>query len=503
MILRSVDHEHGIQGQQHPEDDNNDKNNNNNDNEEEEDLIGDEVQDTLRQQEVPHDEYGDNEENYEDYSSEEENESAQTSEDFLMWLESHEEDFHMDLHDFTTADRLLLPYICDECGSSLLPGTSTLYHSTRIVNYDLCQECFEENHKHLTMANAFLRIGGTEEQEEQQHQQQLSWNNNNIYDHDRAHFGLDYNLMRVTSKEWKGLELLLANKDGKLQSLDVDLQCSSHIIHPLAEEADLESRLTNPIATYSTLKAVYVTLPLHTILQQQQVEMHKVHALLQGIAQSKSILTLSVTLDFLWESAVNDLCDLIRHNKSVRSLFIRYKPSELSDEEQERNWEMDVVVWRDFDLDREVQVRTVAATKIFEALAECSMIQSFFCGGINDLGEDCLQAAIRAMKTRPSLKRIKADFADTCCTTPLQDLINAKKHHWMKGWNDPEATIKSRWDILTELLSCQQVDEQDQVAALFYFVRSNPAALPVLVQQEPHDARHHSHYEVEDHHGKL
>ncbi|KAL7571711.1 hypothetical protein ACA910_011234 [Epithemia clementina (nom. ined.)] len=438
MILASVDHEHGIQEQEHPKD------NNNRDNEEEEDLIGDEVQDTVRQ--VPYDD--DEDENAEE---EEDNESAHTDDDSMEEEEDNDEAM---VRHATATGPFSSFYTCDECGSSPLQGT-TLYHSTRIVDYDLCQECYEENHKHLTMANAFIPIGPEEQQKQQQQNRQFLWNNsnNNHNQHDQAHFGLDHDYMRVNALGWENLEFILArSNNGKLQNLDVNLNHRPLFIarQPLVVEegADLESRLTNCIASCSSLKVVYVTLPSQAFKQQQrqqQVEMDKVHAFLQGIAQSKTITTLSVTLDFLWEPAVNDLCDLIRHNKSVRSLFIRHKPSVLSQEEQPRIRELLGVVAcrRLFYLDREVQgIPAVAATKIFEALAECSMIQSFLCGGINDLGEDCLQAAICAMKTRPSLKRIKAVFADTCCTAPLQDLIQAKKHHWMKGWNDPEATIK-------------------------------------------------------------
>ena len=97
---------------------------------------------------------------------------------------------------------------------------------------------------------------------------------------------------------------------------------------------------------------------------------------------------------------------------------------------------------------------------------------------MHNLGEDCRNAAIHAMRTRPSLKRIKASFVNQDDTT-LQDLMAEKKEHWMRDWNDPDASNESRVLILEELMSCKQVDEQDQVAALFHFVRSNPGALPV------------------------
>ena len=40
---------------------------------------------------------------------------------------------------------------------------------------------------------------------------------------------------------------------------------------------------------------------------------------------------------------------------------------------------------------------------------------------------------------------------------------------------------------MEELLSCKQVEEQDQVAALFHFVRSNPGSLPELQPAEMAD----------------
>jgi Zinc finger, ZZ type len=348
---------------------------------------------------------------------------------------------------------------CDECGVSPIRGS--VYHSTRIVDYDICQECYEENHKDLTMADAFAVI----------HRRR------NFNEED--YFGEDYRLMRRDAYDWGDLETELRSNDG-VQNLDVNFNYGGFrgfllggrttrtpLTFPTEESMAF---VQNAIAASTKLRVIYLESPN----SHHEEYSDAMAALLSGIAASQTIVTLSVKVDFRWTSVAHDLCHIIRTNQSIRFLFLRHRYRAMDNEE--RDGPRVQYLRREFLLQQEGQVRA-AALPFFQSLAYSSSLHLFLCGGVEGLGEECRTAATHALRTRPNLKRIKASFANEEDTT-LQQLMEEKKQHWMQDWNDPDASNASRVQVLQEILSCKQVEEQDQVAALFHFVRSNPGALP-------------------------
>ena len=130
---------------------------------------------------------------------------------------------------------------------------------------------------------------------------------------------------------------------------------------------------------------------------------------------------------------------------------------------------------------RQRSIRSVR--DLCSALRYSTSLHSFVCQGVGAFSDEyCTRLALEAMRCRPNLKRILADFPSTTqLEQELKDLMESKKTRWMQDWNAVDATPESRVHLLEELRNCQQVDEQDIVAALFHFLRSNPGALPETV----------------------
>jgi len=334
---------------------------------------------------------------------------------------------------------------CDECGASPLRGSR--YKSSRIVDYDICQECYEENHKHLTMAGAFIEY------------KEISYDAD-----DEDHFENAEDLM-MHQRGWYGLAAQLEEKP-RLQNLDLTINW----YHNYLDETDYE-RVANFISTSTTLKSFYFSFCFREE-EGQAVENHKktTIAILDAIAINKSVVTLSIGFNFaLAQSVMDAVCGIIKNNTNIRFIFV-----------QQRTREMRITARQQRQIH---QARTEAeAVHLFEALQDTS-IHSFVCEmGSYNLSGHCLEAAVRAMRENPSLKRIKAKFADN--DEDLQRLMVEKKQNWIRDWNDLDATNGSRVKILEEIMSCKNVEEQDQIAALFHFVRSNPGALPESPQAD-------------------
>lgn len=333
---------------------------------------------------------------------------------------------------------------CDECG--VKPVRGTVYHSTRIIDYDICEECYENNHKHLTLADAFLVRS-------RRHR----------YAVDDEHFE-DPRSMRVNTYGWPDLFRKLQSNQ-RIQNLDIKTTARYIQVGP-----EVNQGIKNCIANSTTLKVLYATFPTGGQTHHSEV----VTALVEGISENQSILTLSISMDFTWVSAVRDLCRLIRGNTSIRFMFLRHRQAARFDIER-----VEELLAREEDREQQIRIQVHnSALLFFRALAHESSVHSFTCEGVEDIGEESRVAALAALRSRPSLKRIKADFLVK--NDDLEQLMQDKKENWMKGWNDPDSSNEDRLQILEEILSCKQVEEQDQVAAIFHFVRSNPGSLPEL-----------------------
>lgn len=312
------------------------------------------------------------------------------------------------------------------------------YKSMRIVDYDICEECFEANHKHLTMADAFV-----------------AFKKNTVVNED--FYFEDSDSLRIDARNWKDLQRFLDKP--KVQNVDLMLTARGYVNYA---EVPLEEAV-GCISNSASLKSIYIN--FFSTGPPQADALNVARAIMHAISVNSSIVTLSIRIDFsvpLMEVIYN----IIRNSKSIRYVFVH--------QIYEREFNADEQVEEQQHRDRESE----AALGLFQALADTSSIHSFVCDGDEqDRGEACRLAAVHALRTRPSLKRIKADFRDN---DELKRLMSEKKQTWIKDWNDLKATTESRVMILEEVLSCKQVDEEDQVAALYHFFRGNPGALPEL-----------------------
>ena len=352
---------------------------------------------------------------------------------------------------------------CDECGASPIRGVR--YHSTRIIDYDICESCYTDNHKHLSLATAFHAI--TKPQNKSNNVDETQW------------FGKDCDQLAVDAVDFEDLWQELTTKP-KLQALDASVHAGVQV----ADNARYQD-IAKTIAHHQHLKSVYIQSAYFEEPEPYEEETHiaMMSCLCRGLSQNSSVITLSIILDFSLGPAMDVLCSMIRNSTSIRYLFVMNNPDRAQPADQTEDDYM--------AMERNRYQRSQRSVlDLCEALRHSTSLHSFVCQGVGALDEDCTRLALKALQTRPNLKRILAEFPtqDAEATTleqELQTLMASKKTRWMQDWNALDATPASRVHLLEELRNCQQVDDQDRVAALFHFLRSNPGALPETVEDVP------------------
>ena len=410
-------------------------------------------------------------ENEQEIEEEEDEEEGEDLMDEEMLVEDEEEEEDGDWededeseHDDDTGLVVHRNVNCDECGASPIRGVR--YHSTRIIDYDICESCYTDNHKHLSLATAFHAITDNK----------LS-NNNNI--DETQWFGKDCDQYTADAVDFEDLWQELTSKP-KLQTLDASVHAGVQV----ADNARYQDIIKN-IAQHKHLKSVYIQSAYFEEPEPYEEETHiaMMSCLCRGLSQNTSVITLSIILDFSLGPAMDVLCSMIRNSTSIRYLFVMNNPDRAQPADQTED--------EYTTMERNRYQRSQRSVRdLCDALSHSTSLHSFVCQGVGALDEDCTRLALNAMQTRPNLKRILAEFptADAEATTLEQDLkhlMESKKTRWMQDWNALDATPASRVHLLEELRNCQQVDEQDVVAALFHFLRSNPGALPETVVEVP------------------
>ena len=330
---------------------------------------------------------------------------------------------------------------CDECGQQNLTGIR--YKSNRIIDYDICEECYEENHKNLSLAGAFTVI----------REETTIVDDEDLFENPES--------LQVDHFTWNGLSEELRSKP-RVQNMDLTVVFSER------EFSENEYKdAAKAIKTSSSLKSFYFDMHIRSGLAPifQERNMAAVTTIINACTSNTSIVTLSIGLNFaLAMPLMEPLCGLLRKNKNLKYVFVRDRPRRLN--------------FITLQNEEGHQERAIAAAiDLFRALVDSS-VHSFVCMTRYKLGEECREAALHAMRTNPSLKRIKADIQRNESDDELDQLVREKKQHWMRDWNDLEATNESRVMILDEVLNCKQVEDEDQVAALFHFIRGNPGSIP-------------------------
>ena len=392
---------------------------------------------------------------------------------------------------------------CDECGVCPLRGIR--YHSRRIIDYDICEDCYQGNHKHWTIENAFLAL-----------------NVNANVDETTIFKNEDTSILRMDVYGWIDLIECLETNHTKLQSLDLNLDAyeDSISLRPNLTEEYYE-KVSSWIGQSQVLKCLYVEFPRGV---EEEYHSHMLHSILNGVNENQSIITLSLTFDFAeYPESLNQTCDLIRTHKRIRHLFLRHKKKRLDAIEQGHNnvqyltnLVVQAIVQQDPIAQAEVQahiqpndnlihrrqnVIRSSIQSLFQALSEDSSLHSFACRGTDlTVGNECRIAAVQALTNCPYLKTIKADFVDSSdndventttvesiesssngggndgCDDDLDRLMKEKQNWWVRDWNDLDVTNHKLLHILDDIRI--RVDEQDQVAALFHLIRNNPGSLP-------------------------
>lgn len=332
----------------------------------------------------------------------------------------------MDSDEESQPGQVIHSYIsCDECGIDRLRGVR--YKSTLIPDFDICEDCYRENHKDLTLESSFEAI------------RENRWVDEDDYFEDPVE------LILSGDGAWGSLARLIQDKPNA-QKVNLYLDEGCDVSKEVCRMVSVN------LAASFNLKTFFVEIPTLDSEEEEQRELPlapAVEALLEGLADNLSIITLYIGFNF--SNAITEkVAGMIRKNKSIRYMFLRHR----FDRSERGNQE---------------------AIHLFRALKDSSL-HSFVCQGVEGLGGDCFRAAVHAMRTKPGLKRIKADFQYNA--QELEQLMEEKKLGWMRGWNDPFATSSSRVLILEEVLGCLRAHEQDQVAALFHFLRNNPTSLP-------------------------
>lgn len=342
--------------------------------------------------------------------------------------------------------------ICDECGMDSIVGTR--YRSTRIIDYDICESCYKWNHEHWTMADAFVK----------REKNTTSPTLREIVSFD------NFESRRVDSYGWKGLATqLIWDQDKVLENLDWTVPAN----HSPPSETTRQ-RVTQTIATSESLKVLY--LQLHqsgAACPDSQQALGEF--LIEGVGTNKSIQNLSVTLNV--GSApiciIKALATIIRSHSTIRILSIRNKSLQ-QDEEEDKEEQENV---QNFSL------------QLFQALSQSKNLECFVCKDFPPLRHSCRAAAIVALQNCSSLYRIKANFIPIDRNidqdeldvdnhdNELQQLQRRKHQRWMRNWTDVNATAQDRYRILQDIRQRVNSHPDDQVAAVFHFLRNNPLSL--------------------------
>ena len=310
---------------------------------------------------------------------------------------------------------------CDECGEDPIIGIR--YKSLLRRNYDVCEQCLQENHGgSAAMANKFIAFE-----------------------------------KRVSLSDTRPLEPEQGGRSITVYSLE-------HLAHQLEHDPTIgditfyAGTQTPPAAC----EAAKIALAKHTgmtcfhVYIRGNVEVgDNIEAIAGGLKDNQSVISVSwsiVASDTnrrLDDRAARAMQDLMETNTTIRYMFVRRPRGFFASAR--------------YDL-----VEDSLADYLFEGLAK-AQLRTFRYVGHSPVSDAIKQKACDAMESNPSIKRIKVKFENDDCQ--LDILTLDKKQKWMKRWVELEETSSAdRLQVLQEI----QTSHLDTVPALYHLLIRSP-----------------------------
>ncbi|CAB9498134.1 expressed unknown protein [Seminavis robusta] len=328
---------------------------------------------------------------------------------------------------------------CDECGANPIVGIR--YKSTQQNNYDICQECLDENHASAA-ADAFVAFG-TPVMDEDQAEGEVT----------QGGIGLSFHSLQQLSTSPQLIDANSAVDDVTLYLHSFD----DH--HAAASSSSSQDECRH---------AVQRVLAAHVRLKEMDIQVFgaspaltgSIVALARGLQQNTSVLSISWTLYWsprrgLDGEAVQALADLMKYNTTARFLFVRRESA---------GWDN-------------------TATKMPHDNLEEALFDSLLYTSVDTFRFNChipvkdsnKKKAWHAMKENPRLRRIKATFENH--DYQLELLRKDKKYQWSQKWlgtdNNSSQPQKDCWNVLQEAVALCD-DDMDPVFVIYHFLRDRP-----------------------------
>ncbi|CAB9498135.1 expressed unknown protein [Seminavis robusta] len=322
---------------------------------------------------------------------------------------------------------------CDECGANPIVGIR--YKSTRQNNYDICQECLDENHN--GNRQGFVAI--EEEVDDEDEAVRLA--------------GLDGTALERNSLVCSGIDQLvesplLQNPNSQIDDITLILE-GRHYRHQQAEpDSTVRDTTIRLLSQHRTLKEMEIQ-----IVSYPQSLTHSIVAVTRGLANNTSVKSMAWTIECSGRDMTEEACQAIQHlmthNTTIQFMFFF----------QDTGWP-----------GRLATAFLRLQSCVFGALLN-THIDTVRFQGFLAVNRDNQKKAWAAMKENPRLKRIKTTFEQE--DYMLELLRRDKKYQWMTQWL--QADEHQCWAILEGAASMGS--GIDPVFVIYHLLRSRPQVI--------------------------